>query len=154
MDNSKREFKAKTKTVNKIDGKTGDSLKKKKIFSISALVIGLIMLVVGVVFLVINLIGASKTADGEYLIDAGQWALEGEEGVVWDFTEVGKGVLTTNNHLNDYDFIWAIEDGKLLIETDWLYDLENEFAYELNHGTGELFLTANGEKYVFKVLQE
>ncbi len=65
--------------------------------------------------------------------------------VIWKFTEVGKGTLTTNGHINDYDFIWAIEDGKLKIETKWLYDLENEFDYEIRRGEGALVLK-DGDK--------
>ena len=140
MDNSAKKTQAKTK----------NPLKKKKIISISVLVVGVIVLVVGVVFLVLNLISASKAADGDYLVKAGDWALEDGEGVVWDFTEVGKGTLTTNNHLNDYDFIWALEDGKLKIETDWLYNLENKYEYELDQNSGVLTLTADGATYKFK----
>jgi hypothetical protein len=73
--------------------------------------------------------------------------------VVWDFTEIGKGTLTTNAHENDYDFIWAIEDGKLKIETKWLYDLENEYDYKLDQDKGELVLSADGEEHKF-VVQE
>lgn len=125
--------------------------KKKKIISISVLVIGLITLIVGVVFLVINLINASKAADGDFLVKTGKWVLEDESGVIWDFTEVGKGTLTTNNHLNDYDFIWAIEDNQLKIETDWLYDLENTYEYQLDQGTNTLTLTdADGKTHIFK----
>ena len=123
--------------------------KRRKIIAIGAMVVGLIMLVVGVTILVLNLAKMNQAADGDYLVSAGDWVLEGEEGVVWDFTEVGKGKLTTNGHLNDYDFIWAIEDGKLLIETDWLYTLENEYEYDLDQGAGVLTLTAGDETYQF-----
>ena len=67
--------------------------------------------------------------------------------VIWKFTEVGKGTLTTNGHVNDYDFIWALEDGKLKIETKWLYELENEYDYELDRDKGLLVLK-DGEKDV------
>ena len=123
--------------------------KKKKIISIGVLIVGLIMLIVGVAFLVLNLMKMNQAADGDYLVSAGDWVLEGEEGVIWDFTEVGKGKLTTNGHLNDYDFSWAIEDGKLLIETDWLYTLENEYEYSLDQGAGVLTLTADDATYKF-----
>ncbi len=129
--------------------KAKNPAKKKKIISISVLVAGLIMLIVGVIFLVINSISASKAADGEYLISASNWVLEGSDSVIWDFTEIGKGTLTTNNHLNDYDFIWAIEDGKLKIETDWLYDLENEYDYSLDQGSGVLTLTDGDATFRF-----
>ena len=128
----------------------GASAKGRKI-SIGVLVVGLVMLVVGVAFLVMNLISASKAADGEFLVEKGEWVLEDSESVIWKFTEVGKGSLTTNNHLNDYDFIWAIKDGKLLIETDWLYELEDEYEYELDQGAGVLVLKADDKTYKFMV---
>lgn len=123
--------------------------KKKKIISISVLIIGLIVLVVGVVCLVLNLIKMNQAADGDYLVTAGNWVLSSEDGVIWDFTEIGKGTLTTNNHLNDYDFIWALEDGKLKIETDWLYDLENEYEYTLDQNAKTLTLTSGEDVYRF-----
>ena len=149
--------------------------KKKKIISFAVFAIGLAVLVAGAVFLVLNLTRGTDIADGEYLISVGKWTLadevsmrtctdeypdpncgpeEGKETtidnrVVWNFTEIGKGTLTTNAHENDYDFIWAIEDGKLKIETKWLYDLENEYDYKLDQKAGELILSADGEEYKF-----
>ncbi len=131
------------------DKKAQSSAKKRKNISIAVLAIGLITLVVGVVFLVINLITATRGADGEYLVSAGEWTLEDESGVVWKFTEIGKGTLTTNNHTNDYDFIWALEDGKMRIETDWLYDLENEYEYSLDQNSGVLTLKDGDKTYKF-----
>ena len=72
-----------------------------------------------------------------------------EPSVVWDFTEIGKGTLTTNGHVNDYDFIWSLEGGKLLVETDWLYTLENTYDYSLDKAAGVLTLTSEDEKFVF-----
>ena len=123
--------------------------KKKKIFSISALAIGLITLVVGVVILVLTLNKGPEIQDGEYLVAQESWKLADSDKVVWDFTEIGKGILTTNGHENDYDFKWAIEDGKLKIETDWLYTLNNDYDYTLNQSAGELVLTADGKEYRF-----
>ncbi len=131
------------------DKKAQSSAKKRKNISIAVLAIGLITLVVGVVFLVINLITATRGADGEYLVSAGEWTLEDESGVVWKFTEIGKGTLTTNNHTNDYDFIWALEDGKMRIETDWLYDIENEYEYSLDQNSGVLTLKDGDKTYKF-----
>lgn len=131
------------------DKEAQNPAKKRKNISIVVLAIGLTALVVGIVFLVINLIAATRGADGEYLVSAGEWALEDGDGVVWKFTEVGKGTLTTNNHTNDYDFIWALEDGKLLIETDWLYDLENEYEYSLDQDSGVLTLKDGDKTYKF-----
>ena len=138
--------------------------KKKKIFCIATFVVGLIVLAVGAVFLVLGLMKQSVVADGEYLVEAGSWRLDDDETaceaddteevctpmVVWDFTEIGKGTLTTDGHEHDYDFIWALEDGKLLVETDWLYDLEDEFEYSLDQGAGVLVLKNDGgDEYRF-----
>lgn len=123
--------------------------KKKKIVSITALVVGLITLIVGVVFLVINLTKVSSMQDGEFLVEKGNWTLENESGVVWDFKEDGKGSLTTNEHVNDYDFTWEITDGKLKIQTEWLYSLENEYTYQLDQGAGVLTLSDETTTYKF-----
>ena len=135
---------------------------KKKIISIVILVVGTIMLGVGVVFLVLHLTQAPAVADGEYLVSAGEWVMDagkcpeseeltscGESNVIWKFTEIGKGTLTTNNHVNDYDFAWALEDGHLVMQTNWLYELDNEYEYELDQKAGELVLTANDKEYKF-----
>lgn len=123
--------------------------KKQKIISITTLVIGLILLVVGVVMLVLRLTQGEEIADGEYLVEKGQWSLEGSDGVVWNFTELGKGTLTTNNHQNDYDFTWSIEDSDLSIETDWLYELENDYSYSLDREKGVLKLQDGDGSYTF-----
>lgn len=73
----------------------------------------------------------------------------GESGVIWNFTEIGKGTLTTNKHKNDYDFAWALEDGKMLIHTDWLYELDNEYNYQLDQGAGTLVLSDGENEYRF-----
>lgn len=131
---------------------------KKKVISIIVFAIGIATLITGVVFLIMNLVAKPGLQDGEYLVSAKQWILDDsancnseancESGqVAWRFTEIGKGILTTNNHLNDYDFIWAIEDGKLKIETNWLYELENEYQYDLDQRNG--FLTLHeGDKEI------
>ena len=137
-----------TKTTPK--AKTNNPEKKKKIISFSVLAVGLIVLVVGVVFLVLNIIKMNQAADGDFLVTAGNWVMEDSDSkVVWDFTEIGKGSLTTNGHINDYNFIWSLKDGKLQIETDWLYDLENEYEYTLNQGAKTLTLKADGSEFKF-----
>lgn len=131
---------------------------KKKSLAIIILIIGVVTLIIGVVFLAVRLNAGPAVSDAEYLVEKGNWEMEplncpesevirdgcGEAGVIWKFTEVGKGTLTTNNHQNDYDFIWAIEDGKLKIETSWLYTLNDEFNYKLDKGSGTLTLTRDG----------
>lgn len=105
---------------------------KKKVLPIVTFVIGLVVLLVGAILLALKLNANSIASDAERLVEIGTFVKEDEAGVIWQFTEVGKGELTTNNHANDYDFIWAIEGGKLKIETDWFYDLEDEFDYEID----------------------
>ena len=78
---------------------------------------------------------------------AGNWVREDQPSVIWDFSEVGKGKLTTDNHVNDYDFIWRLQDKKLLIETDWLYDLNDEFDYILDQSEKTLTIK-NPEKNI------
>ena len=106
-------------------------MKRKQLISIIIFIIGLITLIAGVVFLILKLNSGAPIEDGEYLISVDSWIREDEPGVIWSFTEIGKGKLTTNNHLNDYDFIWAIEDGKIKIKTDWLYSLNDEYGYRI-----------------------
>ena len=158
-------------------------MEKKKRFSFIIFVIGILVLVFGLVLILLKLINIDdRMQDGEYLVEKKEWALVhtsttdepwstgtefitncgsggvktnciDEVEVIWQFTEIGKGTLTTNDHLNDYDFIWALEDGKLKIETSWLYLLENEYEYELNQESGLLKL-ADGEKfYYFTAIQ-
>lgn len=116
-------------------------MKRKKLISIIIFIIGLITLIVGVVFLVIDLLKGPSVEAGEYLVETGRFELVDEPGVVWNFTEIGKGILTTNNHLNDYDFIWTLEGDKLKIETGWLYTLNDEYQYRIENG--DLILIKN-----------
>lgn len=131
---------------------------KNKAVSLVVLIIGLIMLTVGVVFLVLGIKRASLLADGDFLVSAGEWKLaesetcaedECKDAVIWTFSEIGKGTLTTNGHKNDYDFKWAIRDGRLVIETDWLYELDNEYEYMLDQGTRGLILKDDDKEYKF-----
>ena len=91
--------------------------------------LGIVTLVVGLVLLVVKIVTMPRMDDAEFLISAGEWVREDKPNVIWDFTEVGKGKLSTDGHLNNYDFKWSLEDGKLKIETAWLYDLSDEFNY-------------------------
>lgn len=124
-------------------------MKKKSIIATTTFVIGIIVLIVGIVFLVLGLNRGNALADGDYLVAQENWKLEDSDKVVWDFTEIGRGTLTTNGHENDYEFKWAIEDGKLKIETDWLYELENEYDYSLDQANGTLILKAEDKEYKF-----
>lgn len=121
----------------------------KKRVSLIVLIIGLLTLIAGVVFLIVRLTAGPSIADGEYLVSVGEWKEQDEPSVIWNFTEIGKGTLTTNNHINDYDFVWALEDGKLKINTEWLYTLNNEFDYALDQGSNILTLTSGDETFTF-----
>lgn len=121
----------------------------KKRISIILLIIGLITLIAGVVFLILKLTAEPSVHDGKYLVSISEWVEQGEPNVIWKFTEIGKGTLTTNNHANDYDFAWTIEDGRLKIDTEWLYTLSNEFDYTLDQNENILTLTSGDEDTVF-----
>ena len=120
-------------------------MKKKQIISIVTFAVGLVMFAVGLIFLFVRFSEEATLADGEYLVTVGSFQREDEPSVIWQFTEIGKGKLTTNNHQNDYDFIWALEDGKMKIETDWLYVLNNEYDYRLEEGGLVLTSEESGE---------
>ena len=120
-------------------------MKKKQIISIIISVIGLITLVIGGVFLITKLTSGPKIQDGEYLVSVSEFSREDEPEVVWRFTEIGKGTLTTNNHLNDYDFIWALEGDVLKIETEWLLTINNEYRYRIDNGNLILVSEDSGE---------
>ena len=121
----------------------------KKRVSLIVFIIGLLTLIAGVVFLIVRLNAGPSVADGEYLVSVGEWKEQDERSVIWNFTEIGKGTLTTNNHTNDYDFIWAIEDGKLKVNTEWLYTLNDEFDYALDQNGNMLTLTRGDEETIF-----
>ena len=129
-------------------------MNKKKILSLIVFIIGIITLITGTVMLVLSFVIKPDMRDGEFLVEVGQWAEDNEEGVIWNFTEIGKGKLTTNNHKNDYDFIWALEGDTLKIETDWLYTLNNEYTYEIDQSTKTLTLTSGEDTISFSAYVE
>ena len=128
--------------------------KKVKKGPIIVFALGIILLIAGIITLVIRLISAPVVTDAEFLISGGEWVREDEPTVIWNFKEVGKGSLTTDEHLNDYDFIWAIEDGKLKIETDWLYDLEDDFDYTIDQGAKTLTIKNDAVEVTFKAQEK
>lgn len=121
----------------------------KQKFSLAIFIIGIMTLVAGAVALVLSFVIKPDMRDGEYLVEMGEWTEQDTEGVIWKFTEIGKGTLTTNNHTNDYDFIWAIDGDKLKIETKWLTDINNEYTFKINQGEKKLTLTSDDKEYVF-----
>ncbi|MBR3323977.1 hypothetical protein IKG24_00335 [Candidatus Saccharibacteria bacterium] len=116
-----------------------------KKLALVVLFIGVAALIAGAVVLILRNISQPKAADADFLVSAGEWQQEDRPTVIWNFTEVGNGKLTTDGHLNDYDFIWSLENGKLKIETDWLYDLNDEFDYSLDQG-GKILTVKNADK--------
>ena len=134
---------------NRKEIKTKKPKDKKLVTGIIVFIIGLATLVGGLVFMLLNIFAEPGVRDAEYLVQVGQWVREDETAVIWNFTEIGKGTLTTNNHQNDYEFIWAMEDDELKIETDWLYDLENEYEYKLDQSKNTLVLTNGDDNWTF-----
>ncbi|MBR2830859.1 hypothetical protein IKE83_00675 [Candidatus Saccharibacteria bacterium] len=125
---------------------------RRSILAALVMVTGLVVAGVGAAMLIGKVNAVPGVRDAEYLVSTKGWAREDQPGVIWEFTEIGKGKLTTNNHTNDYDFKWAIEDGRLLIETDWLYELENEYVYSLDQAAGVLTLDPEGKGIRFVLL--
>ena len=77
------------------------------------------------------------------------------QNVIWKFTEIGKGVLTNNNHIDDHEFKWSIDGDKFKIETDWLYILYEDLTYSLDQENKTLTITRDdGEKATFKPLEK
>ena len=113
---------------------------KKKKAGIILLIIGGVVLIAGTVFALVNILAEPKPRDADYLVKVGEWEREDTPGVIWNFTEIGKGTLTTNNHTNDYDFIWSLEEDELKIETDWLYALDDTYNYVLDQSNATLTL--------------
>ena len=116
-----------------------------KRLSLAVLIVGLAALVGGVVFWAVDFSRDEDVSDAEYLVQVGTWVEQDAEAVVWNFMEIGKGTLTNNAHINDYDFIWALDGDKLKIETDWLYALANEYEYNLE---GDVLTLKNKDKTV------
>lgn len=123
-------------------------MKKKQTISIIIFIIGIISLVIGGIFLGKRLGSRPSIEDGEYLVSVGEFKKEDEPEVIWNFTEIGKGRLTTNNHLNDYDFLWALEGAKMKIETEWLTTLENEYKYRID-GEDLILITEDSTEVKF-----
>ena len=127
---------------------------KKKRLPIIIFIVGLVALLGGAGYLIFKIVKQPDLRDAEYLVNAGDWVKEDAEGVIWDFTEVGKGTLTTNNHINDYDFLWSMDGSTLKIETKWLYDLEDEYTYSINRGAKTLTLTSGEKTITFKAVEK
>ena len=131
----------KTKIEIKVEEKPSPESKSgKKKVGIIVFCLGMVTSVAGLTFFLVNLFTEPGLRDAEYLVEIGTWTRKDQPSVIWQFTEVGKGTLTTNAHTNDYDFIWAISGNKLEVETEWLHNLEDEFSYVLSQDEPELIL--------------
>ena len=108
-----------------------EKVRSKKL-AIAIFVIGIIVLVAGLIVLVVKKTAQPLLDDAEFLITTGQWVREDQPEVIWDFTEVGKGTLTTDAHQNDYNFTWKLDNSKITMETDWLYSFYDTFEYVIN----------------------
>lgn len=121
---------------------------KKRAFAISiaVFVVGALTLIGGGIFLTVRLLDQAKAADATKLVEVGAWQSSENPEIIWTFTEIGKGTLTTNNHQNDYDFAWVLDKDTIKIETDWLYTLQDSYTYSLDQGA-EIFTvkTESGE---------
>lgn len=137
------------KKATKPEPKAKKKSNKKKIWGIVVFVLGLLVLAAGVTFLLFNLLKGPNVRDAEYLVEIGAWEREDEPTVIWNFTEIGKGTLTTNFHINDYEFIWRIDGETLKIETDWLYELNDEYTYKLDQGAKTLTIVSEENSYTF-----
>lgn len=157
---------------------------KKSIFGFISLGIGVAALAASATFFIIKNNEKPAVRDAEYLVSVGKWIMQSESNtepvdcissieeenteptdcisaesttgsVIWNFTEIGKGTLTTNNHIDDHDFKWAIEGDKLKIETDWLNTLYDELTYKIDQKEQILEVTReNGTTQKFKPSEE
>ena len=128
--------------------------KKSKKWPVAVFAVGFIVLVVGLTMLIVKLVSGPAVADAEFLVANSRWVREDEPSVVWNFTEVGKGSLTTDGDTTNYDFIWKLDGDKLKIETKWLYDLNDEFNYVLNQGDKTLTISSDETEVKFKVVEK
>jgi len=126
---------------------------KKRRLPLIVLIIGTLTLIGGGTFFAPKFIMKSATRDADFLVEIGEWSREGAEGVIWNFTEIGKGTLTTNDHMNDYEFLWAIDDDKLKIETKWLYDLNDEYTYKIQQNNKTLTLSSDDGDITFRAVE-
>ena len=129
--------------------KTKKPWTKQRKISLGVLILGVLVLAGGIGFLAYNLLKTPDASDAEYLVAVGEWQRKDEPSVVWDFTEIGKGTLTTNDGENEYDFKWAFEDDKLKIDTDWLYTLNDEYDFSLDQETKTFTISNDDETITF-----
>lgn len=130
--------------------------KKASIVPLIIFIVGLVTLAAGATFFILDLLKKPDIRTADYLVEVKNWKEQGTDTVFWSFTEIGKGTLTTNNHINDYDFIWRIDDDTLKIETSWLYALNNEYTITIDDEAKTFTLTKkdSGQPIIFEAYQE
>ncbi len=135
-----------------MEEKTKSPKKAKLIAGITTAVLGAGALAASLAFFIIDMNSKPGMRDAEFLVEKGTWVMQSDAPeVIWNFTEIGKGTLTTNNHIDDHEFKWSIENGKLKIETEWLYTLYDELTYTLDQKTQTLEVQReDGTKQTFK----
>ncbi len=135
-----------------MEEKTKSPKKAKLIAGITTAVLGAGALAASLTFFIIDMNSKPGMRDAEFLVEKGTWVMQSDTPeVIWNFTEIGKGTLTTNNHIDDHEFKWSIENGKLKIETEWLYTLYDELAYTLDQKAQTLEVQReDGTKQTFK----
>ncbi len=73
--------------------------------------------------------------DAQYIIKTSSWEKQDSPTVIWTFHEDGTGELTTNKS-NYYETLWELTEGEegqvLKTTTDWLYELNDSFAFTLD----------------------
>lgn len=69
--------------------------------------------------------------DVEFLSDIDAWEKLDSPTVIWSLRADGTGELTTNKE-NYYDLKWYLSNGKLEIDTAWLYGLSDAFEISLD----------------------
>ncbi len=122
---------------------------KARKISIAAFAVGMLVLIGGIGFCAWRYLKGAPVADARFLVEVGSWQMQDEEPVIWKFTDIGHGTLTTNKHINDYDFIWALDGNEFKIDTNWLYTLSDAFTYELDQSARELKITSGDQTYTF-----
>ena len=130
--------------------------KKASIVPLIIFIVGLVTLATGATFFILDLLKKPDIRTADYLVEVKNWKEQGTDTVFWSFTEIGKGTLTTNNHINDYDFIWRIDDDTFKIETSWLYALNNEYTITIDDEAKTFTLTKkdSGQPIIFEAYQE
>lgn len=137
---------AKAAEIRKLDDKKPERPKK---IGLIVFLVGLVVLAAGLVFMLTRVLAKPGLRDAEFLVSIGKWTREDATEVEWDFTEVGKGTLTTNGHKNDYDFIWALSGDQIEIETEWFYALENTYTYQIDQEAKKLILSVETGSWTF-----